>query len=221
MSIEARDELAMILPLPARVPAGEKDVEFINLKGYPEFFSDLDTGFRPSPPTGSTLLMRDEATSASATLAVVKVGDFEASFVPSVKDFARLDERFRLDHNVWKKLPSYQTYSFAVFKLKPGAMTVHPMAFSFPRRDLRTVFFPTVHIHDGKVHEKAEFDHTICCQSRPEERLSIHEWEESYMHPVGFMQVNKTKGIILPEQHCYRRKMQGLLANRDTFLAVT
>ena len=94
------------------------------------------------------------------------------------------------------------------------------MAFSFPRRDPRAIFFPTVHIHDGQVHEKAEFDHSIYCQPRPDELLSIHKWEESYTHPAGFMQVDKTKGIILPDQHCYKRGLHGYLANRDTFLAV-
>ncbi len=34
------------------------------------------------------------------------------------------------------------------------------------------------------------------------------------------MQVDKTKGIVLPDQHCYKREMHGLLANRDTFLPI-
>jgi hypothetical protein len=221
MAIEARTELAMILPLPVQLPAGENDVEFVNLKGYPNFFSDLAAGF----PVIATLsaesrLWHGEVVSASSPLAVVTVGDFEASFVPTVKDFSRLDERFRLEPGVWKDLPGYGDYSFAVFKLKPGAMTVHPMAFSFPRRDRRTIFFPTVHIHDGKVHKKAEFDHVLYCQSRSDERLSIYKWKESYTVPAKFMQVEKSKGIILPDQHCYKLAMTGKLDNRDTFLAV-
>ncbi len=102
-----------------------------------------------------------------------------------------------------------KTGSFAVFKLKAGAMSVHPMAFSFPRRDPQTVFFPTVHIHDGKVHEKADFDHIIYCQPSSAERLSTHQWEEFHTHPIGFMEVDKTKGIILPDQHCCKREMHG------------
>jgi hypothetical protein len=218
MTIDARDDLAMILPLPVRLPAGETDVEFINLEAYPDFFSDLERGF-PTPPLtrGSSVTKRP---STAGKLAVVTVGSFEASFVPSVKDFSRLDERFRLADDVWKKLPGYENYGFAVFKLKPGAMTIHPMAFSFLRRDTETVFFPTVHIHDGKVHEEAEFDHVIYCQPRPDERLSVRQWEESYTLPSCFMQMDKTKGIVLPDQHCYKHEMNGLLANRDTFLSV-
>jgi hypothetical protein len=220
MTFKSQFELAMILPLPVRLPANEEDVEFIDLKAYPQFFDDLDRGF-PSLAAASSLSFAQGINTKSARLLpVVTVGDFEASFVPSVKDFSRLDQRFRLDDNVWKKIPGYDDYGFAVFKLKPGVMSIQPMAFSFPRRDPQSVFFPTVHIHDGRVHGTAHFDHSLYCQPRPDERLSIHKWEESYNHPAGFMQVHLTKGIILPDEHCYKRELHGRLANRDTFLAV-
>jgi hypothetical protein len=220
MAFEAKTELAMILPLPVRLPAGEEDVKFIDLKSCPDFFSDLAKGF-PRHRTWS-LGENSQHTKGmtAASLAVVSVGDFEASFVPTIDDFSRLDVRFRIDDKVWKKIPGYESYSFAVFKLKPGAMTVQPMAFSFPRRYTQKVFFPTVHIHDGEVHKEADFDHTIYCQPGPDEQLSIHDWEESANHPANFMQAGKTKGIILPDQHCYKREMHGSLPNRDTFLAV-
>ncbi len=32
------------------------------------------------------------------------------------------------------------------------------MAFEFPHRDPTRLFFPTVHVHDGRVHARAEFD---------------------------------------------------------------
>ncbi len=222
MSIEARTELAMILPLPVQLPAGEQDVKFIDLKGYPEFFTDLDRGFIPPPPPASRSL-GDSASPASANLAplaVVNVGDFEASFVPSIKDFARLDARFRIADKLWHKLPGYHDFGFAVFKLKAGAMRVHPMAFSFPRREPKTLFFPTVHIHDGKVHPQAEFDHALYCQPQPDEPLGTRDWTESYTHPAGFMTVDRTKGIILPDQHCFKQELHGMLANRDTYLPV-
>src|SRR5207302_5703077 len=138
----------MILPLPVKTPAAENDVEFIDLQGYPNFFTDLEQGF---PKQRNHNAIDESAPPASAaTLRVLQVGSFEASFVPTITDFSRLDERFRLPHDVWDKLPGYKTYGFAVFKLKPGAMTVHPMAFSFPRQNINSLFFPTVHIHDGK-----------------------------------------------------------------------
>jgi hypothetical protein len=140
MSLNADKDLAMILPLPVKTPAGEKDVEFIDLKGYPDFFSDLLSGF-PMPPLAAEKSAAVASESAArAPLEVVKVGDFEASFVPAMKDFSRLDKRFRLPSDAWKKLPEYESWGFAVFKLKPGAMTVHPMAFSFIRRDVKHSF---------------------------------------------------------------------------------
>jgi hypothetical protein len=154
-------------------------------------------------------------------LEVVQVGNFEASFVPTVKDFSRLDVRFRLPDGVWKKLGEYQTYGFAVFKLKSGLQDVHPMAFSFPRRDTKALFFPTVHIHDGKVHETADFDHILYCQPREGEPLKFdeqHAWEESHGQPRGFMKMSLVQGLVQPDEHCYKTTMNGDLPNRDTIV---
>jgi hypothetical protein len=219
MTLNAKKDLAMILPLPVNTPAGEKDVRFIDLKGYAEFFADLENGFPKSPPA-STSRSLSAAVTSPAKLEVVHVGNFEASFVPTQNDFSRLDERFRLPADAWKQLPAYESYGFAVFKLKPGELKVHPMAFSFSRRLTKTLFFPTVHIHDGKVHEKAHFDHSLYCQPTHSERPRTNGWEESYSHPGNFMQMKKVKDVVLADQHCYKKEMRGMLVNRDTFLAV-
>ncbi|MGH7970145.1 MAG: hypothetical protein ACREIC_15600, partial [Limisphaerales bacterium] len=220
MSISARQDLAMILPLPVPPGAGEKAVEFIDLKGYREFFMDLRRGFPYEVATASAGHSRSDAVSAAAPkLEVVPVGDFEASFVPTVQDFSRLDERFRLPAETWEKLPQYQAYGFAVFKPKSGAMSVHPMAFSFPRREPGEIFFPTVHIHDGKVHARARFDHALYCQPHDNNYPNFGgQWEESMTPAQGFMDLVKTKGLIEPDQHCYKRELHGQLANRDTVL---
>jgi len=34
------------------------------------------------------------------------------------------------------------------------------------------------------------------------------------------MRVEKTKGIILADQHCYKRELRGSLPNQDTFLEI-
>ena len=221
MAIKAMQDLAMILPLPVETGAGEHAVEFIELKDYPEFFAELKSGFPEPRDKGHWQLFQSGAISASRTkLEVVEVGDFEASFVPTIKDFARLDERFRLPMGVWDKLPAYQTYGFAVFKLKPGELTIHPMAFSFPRRDAKTLFFPTVHIHDGKVHSRAGFDHALYCQPLENQHLELGGWRESNSHANSFMRVNQSKGVVQADQHCYLKEMHGRLANRDTILGI-
>ena len=220
MTLNAKDALAMVLPLPVKIGTDEKDVSFIDLSGYADFFADLQSGF-PAPKTKSLGTRGVQITPlAGHSLIVVSVGNFEASFVPTVRDFSRLDERFRLPADTWHQLPAYHDYGFAVFKLKPGVATVHPMAFSFPRRDTKALFFPTVHIHDGKVHPKAKFDHTLYCQPSEQEWPQLRQWVESYADAARFMKVEKTKGLLLGNQHCYQKQMHGQLPNRDTLVSI-
>jgi hypothetical protein len=115
-------------------------------------------------------------------------------------------------------MPEYQHYGFAVFKLKPGAQTIQPMAFSFPTAGADRLFFPTVHIHDGKVHARAEFDHVLYCQRGGSDALKLADWTESPKHASRFVAVKKTKGIVLAGEHCYKHELRGMLANRDTFV---
>ena len=220
MTLNAEKELAMVLPLPVKASAEESDVHFIDLSGYPDFFADLQRGF-PVPASGSSFgCSRSVSARFAGPLKVLSVGNFEASYVPTMKDFSRLDERFRIADGVWRKLPQYHDYGFAVFKLKYGELTVHPMAFSFPRRDSRNLFFPTVHIHDGEVHPEAEFDHVLYCQPQEHEPLQVRDWRESPGNAGRFMKVNTAKGLIAPEQHCYQKQLRGRLPNRDTLVAI-
>src|SRR5438046_228237 len=97
MSLETSKSVAMVLPLPVAKGSTEKAVRFINLQKYPNFFDDLAAGF-PVPATKSIQGDENMASPAamSETLTVYQVGDFEASFVRSAKDFDRLDKQFRL-----------------------------------------------------------------------------------------------------------------------------
>lgn len=217
MYLSTQTDVAMILPLPVPAGAAEDALRFISLKEYPEFFEHLKRGF-PEPVSrakpGAVPTAKAEA--APAKLEVVEVGNFEASFVPTVKDFGRLDARFRLPDAVWGSLPAYKDYGFAVFKLKASYTTVHPMAFEFPRADAKRLFFPTVHIHDGTVHDKARFDHTLYCQKREADNMSLPEWRESDRLAVSFMEVQKAQGIVDGQAHCYRKTLKGELKNQDT-----
>jgi hypothetical protein len=218
MTLKAKEDLAMVLPLPVKAGSDENAVAFIDLKDYANFFTDVASGF-PVFLTNSADDTRTRSAATKSKLEVVTVGNFEASYVPTVKDFTRLDERFRLPPGTWEALPAYRKYSFAVFKLKPGAVTIHPMAFSFPRADASSLFFPTVHIHDGKVHAKATFAHSLYCQTGAEEELALLDWEESQRPASSFMKMDKAKGLIDGERHCYRKELRGLLPNQDTWVA--
>ncbi len=224
MTVAARADLAMILPLPVPADSFEDAVRFINLEGYAAFFDDLESGF-PRP------LARGRSRSIPAPEAKLKVhtvGAFEASFVPKIADFSRLDPRFTIDASVWEALPEYADYGFAVFKLRaaaglmnrmlgrPTSKTIHPMAFSFPTRRPDALFFPTVHIHDGAVHPRAAFDHTLYCQL--EDRAELEGWRTSTGPAEGLVDVARTSGLVDGPRVCLRRGMTGMLENADTWV---
>ncbi|MFO0881661.1 MAG: hypothetical protein U0840_30555 [Gemmataceae bacterium] len=217
MTIAAKEELAMILPIPTPKKADEDAVKFISLKDYPAFFTDMQMGFYVPPPRMAGGLGSATLSKGEPKLKVVDVGSFEASFVPTVGDFARLDERFRLPAGTWDELPTYKEFGFAVFKLKAGEKQIHPMAFDFPRRDKSYLFFPTVHIHDGKVHKSAKFDHALYCQRSASE--NVMRWTESQRPAHFFMNIDRTQGIVEKDRHVHRLFLRGRLTNRDTLLA--
>jgi hypothetical protein len=216
MQLNANEDLAMILPIPVPKDSKENAVRFINLEEYPAFFAELRAGF-PIPRSASLGGANDGRT-LSKKLEVVSVGSFEASFVPAIKDFARLDERFRLPTSVWEKLPQYKDYGFAVFKLKKGASKVHPMAFEFPRANPEQLFFPTVHIHDGRIHPRAKFDHALYCQRAGNDKLELTDWQESTTPAGLFMKVKKAQGLLEPDEHCYLKELRGQYKNEDVVL---
>ena len=206
----------MILPIPLPPMRKEDGVRFINLEKYPKFFFDLHSGFPISQIPRSKYA---RPSSHKPVLKVVAVGSFEASLVPTIKDFNRLDERFRLPSDTWSRLPMYKDYGFVVFKLRKGSrQRVHPMAFEFPRGDDSKLFFPTLHIHDGKVHAEAKFDHVLFCQAGPDESLQLLRWEESPQPAGMFINTKKAEGLVDGERHCYRRRMDGTFANKDQWV---
>ncbi|GEP41224.1 hypothetical protein [Brevifollis gellanilyticus] len=215
MSIVASDAVAMVLPVPV-VPGGPDDaMKFADFSGYPKVFDDLELGFRP-PVT----VYRGSPAALPAlpkpVLEVKQVGAYEASFVPTIADFSRLDARFRLPDDVWKKLPGYAAFGFAVFKLRAGAQDVHPMAFSFPTARPGHVFFPTLHIHDGEVHAKEHFDHTLYLQG---ENLNLNPgWQGSPGVAMNHVKCEQTHHFVLPEMHVHRRRIYGKHANGDIVL---
>lgn len=216
MEMAADAEVAMILPLPVAAGSGDQALSFIDLSKYPNFFKDLATGFpRPMPRASFS----GGPAVASAPLEVKQVGAFEASFVPTVKDFERLDTRFRLPTDVWQSLPQYADHGFAVFKLRAGEHRVHPMAFTFPTRHADRLFFPTVHIHDGKVHEEEDFDHYLYCQVGSPGLFATLHWEESPTLASSFAKVALAQKLIDPTGHVYRKSLTGKMKNEDIILS--
>lgn len=222
MEIKAGQDLAMILPIPVLQPAREDAVQFVSLKKYPNIFAGLRRGFpkvmRPvSGPDGAT---RGGSGPSPEPLRVVQVGNFTASFVPTVDDFSRLDEQFRLPTGVWEKLGNYARHGFAVFKLQKGHSQIHPMAFVFPSADPGRLFFPTVHIHDGTIHPREDFDHVLYCQVARRGLRSLVAWDESELPARSFVNAKMSQNLVLPDHHVFRRTMIGEFANEDVLLQV-
>src|SRR5690242_3588510 len=218
MTYAARSELAMVLPLPVPPRTREDAVRFINLERYPELFDDLAAAF---PQLKSRSLQLTGVWMGAPKLKVHDVGDYEASFVPSLDAFDRLDERFRIPRHVWAQIPAYTDYGFAVFKLKQSrtdADRVHPMAFDFPQRDPSALYFPTVHIHDRAFHRAAEFDHALYYQAPRQAHEDWGHWQESGALMSAFVDIKRTGGIVDPNQHCWRVLLNGQLENKDSWV---
>lgn len=219
MSIEASDDVAMTLPIPVIPQSTEDAVRFISLEDYPEFFSDLKKGF-PSPRKTNSFSGGFGGSGRAADLEVKEVGSFEASFVPTFDDFNRLDKRFRIPRRIWDQIRGYSDYGFVVFQLKPERHRHHPMAFEFPRRsELKQLFFPTVHIHDGEYHGEADFDHELYAQiSEPFGHEEIMHWRESPLPADRFMKIRKASGIVSRHRHVYMKTIKGRQRNEDTWV---
>lgn len=230
MSVALDQEVAMVLPLPTPAGAPEDAISWIDLSGYPDLFDDLRSCFEPISG-GFDDLGAPAPRAFAATLPVEEVGDYEASFVPSRADFARLDPRFQLSSDILDQLAGAQAndWGFAVFKLRAEPRPwygrlgrsasepkrFHPMAFTFPTRDSRT-FFPTVHVHDGGWHDQARFDHALYWQGEPAAALEP-TWNRAYVPVEDLVDVARTRGL-LTQGSVRRRLMQGPHPNRDVWV---
>jgi hypothetical protein len=234
MSLAIDEDVAMVLPVP--VPPGSSDdaLAFVDMSKSPTFFESLDALF---PRLGILAFGAPQSAPLArhrAPLVVHDVGDFQASFVPTQRDFDRLDARFRLAPEAWAALPQYGDWGFAVFKLRsrapsgfiegvkrvlgqsppPEETPRHPMAFELPLRDPSKLFYPTVHVHDGKVHPTARFDHTFYGQG-----IGV-SWEAT-PKTVGEQWVpEEVKRFLRPDAVVQRSSLVGERPNADLFVPV-
>lgn len=244
MRYASDDDVAMILPLPVPPGSGEKAVRFIDLSGYDDFFDHLHAAFEIPTRGGS---FPEDVLLGDSSLEVHSVGSFDASFVPSRKDFARLDPRFRMPDAAWAALPQYADWGFAVFKLKAasileashegtpvsrpargrvssGGGRVHPMAFEFPTRSPDQVFFPTVHVHDGAVREYARFDHWLFLQlpedRRPQSTVT-DRFAPAERSADAVIDLARAKGLVSARDTLWRLRYAGEALNEDIWSPIT
>jgi hypothetical protein len=214
MHLASGGDTAMVLPLPVAPRAAEDAASFISLEEHAELFDYMENAF---PDPFEELYGRAESLgSEEPPLEVHRVGAFDASFVPSPDDFARLDPRFQLPTDVWDALPGYREAGFAVFRLRAGESRVHPMALKFRTRETRSLFFPTVHVHARRVEAWARFDHVLFAQGP---LATNRDWNES-PEPLGKSVERAPAGLLAPRERGYRRALYGTYENRDTRVAL-
>src|SRR5690606_35538087 len=128
-------------------------------------------------------------------------------------------------------LPRYRDFGFAVFKLAPaekkgllglfGAgparQRSHPMALTFPPRDPASLFFPTVHVHDGEVHDTAGFDHALFCQPDAFMAATLG-WDRNGTPLAEHVDGARVAGLVDVAAGAQRRILMGSLRNDDVVL---
>ncbi len=222
MNLSSAKEVAMILPLPVATDTGEDAVKFISLEKAPKMFDELRELFEPLPVASARKGGLPFRLPSIPRLAVHKIGSFIASYVPRRADFARLDPRFRIPDVLFDAVPTYADFGFAVFQLAPGKVTVHPMALAFPTRAPDKLFFPTVHVHDGRFHATAKFDHALYYQHPrapdPETRpFGVFDGDA-----VGWMKPHRSyEDLVLVDKPMVRRTLRAKLPNKDVWIDAT
>lgn len=218
MHLTTRQETAMVLPVPVARNKDADLLEFVDLSGYTDFFDDLESLF-PKPPVSRNAPLAADA--LSPRLEVERVGSFEASFVPSTRDFKRLDPRFQLPSAVLQKLPTYNDHAFVVFKFRSGESQIHPMAFWFETRDTDHLFYPTVHVHDGQVHETEAFNHVLYAQGVDADSDWPNRTRDACGSELLGKATSRSYGIVSESSELVRQSLWGDLPNTDTWVRLS
>jgi hypothetical protein len=106
-----------------------------------------------------------------------------------------------------------------IARAKSPILDVHPMAFTFPQRKPGVLFFPTVHVHDGQVHEQADFDHWLYCQPDALVQGHLGSWTASYAAASAVCASRAfANDLVDPAKRFYRKRLEGRLKNQDTLV---
>lgn len=154
---------AMILPVPNPL-----SVELLNFKNYKKIFDDCRECFHHDDGSRNDRHMYRAALSASfdsrPPLPVYTVGSYQASIVPSINDFDRVDTQIlRVNPQVFTLLKDTydSSFGFIICQLREGSHQYHPFAYTHEIHNCNLLFVPTLHYHLGETSVKADWDHTI------------------------------------------------------------
>jgi hypothetical protein len=155
--------IEMVLPVRSR---GAEKIEFVDMKSYPTFFEDCERASMPVTRAGKVMSAGSRTAAAPGYLPVERVGDYDASFAPSLPDLKRADPRvFRLSPRLEAVFrPHYppDEFGYVIYKLVHSG-TMHPFAYRHAHTEGEPLFVPTRHEHghDGPP----DWDHRIYHQA--------------------------------------------------------
>jgi hypothetical protein len=165
--------IEMVLPVRTR---GAREVEFIDMKAYPEFFTDCERAMTVGSRAPMTAASKAMPPSADY-LPVEQVGDYKVSFAPSWVDLDRADPRvFRLSERLKAVLTAHyptSEYGFVIYKPDHSG-EMHPLAYRHPVESNAPLFVPTRHEHghdgppdwDHYIYHQAAADHVPSDEAR-------------------------------------------------------
>lgn len=210
---EAEADFALILPLPTPPESPANDVRFIDLSGYDAFFRDLRRGFPSLQPEAEKVSLTDRILEKVRDWLDIDTTQAAIAFAPNHAALSHIQDQFQLTANVLRLLERFGDAGFVCLKLAAGTNRVPPMAFEFPRRRSAELFFPTALAIGAEFHATATFNYHLFCQA---ERLPL-DWRRTRV-AREVMKVDKTRGLIDPDQPIGWRALIGPQVNLDTIV---
>eukprot|EP01128_Nolandella_sp_AFSM9_P009118 TRINITY_DN5756_c0_g1_i1.p1 TRINITY_DN5756_c0_g1~~TRINITY_DN5756_c0_g1_i1.p1 ORF type:complete len:285 (-),score=44.64 TRINITY_DN5756_c0_g1_i1:87-941(-) len=199
---EERNNNAMILPCPLTEGS---DIIPLNLSRDSFSFANLDKGFPEKPQLRSNARGSTNSFSFEKKLEVVQIGAYSVSIAKSLVDLSRIDTGvFKVNESILPALRERYSvrFGFVICAFNPAnKIEPHPIGYVHDPPESKNLFVPTLHIHDGKVHQKENFDQNI---------YSVNTDEQSGQSPADLEKAYKTK-----PQKSVKAELKSKILNKD------
>jgi hypothetical protein len=176
----------MILPFPtgeSRNTTETAGCEFYDLSSYKDLFTHLHyhcweaSYYAKGMEKATNSLSVDEDT--WTPLKVHEVGSYQASIVPTFKDFSRIRQdvfviKPELQQFLQQQYP--HSFSFVVCQLKKSAK-YHPFAYMHNMLPSGKLFIPTVHWHEHSVSHEMEKPFLATSRTLPQPQRFTTDWD--------------------------------------------
>ncbi len=216
---EAATPVTLILPLPTPPDAPANSVRFINLSGYDDFFRDMRRGFPDLTSETSKQSFTDRLREKVRDWLDLDTTQIEFAFFPNRSVLAEMREHWPVSDAVWTALEPYATCGLVGLKLEAGANRLPPIAFEFPRRNRTELTFPTAHnLPHASATTIRQALYAQTSNRSPEWRLSTGADDDRPLRARDFVKVERTLGLIKPNQPIVSQRLSGASDNIDVRL---